>query len=212
MKSVSMTGAGYTFDCLTATATAPLAAGWDGAPNTVTVRISAQSDASLHQVAYVAPADADVPETNPLIIPSLDTDTATSEIENDTQGTVTVVAPSPSPSPIPTEPLPTPTPAPTRPSPRPTHPGHHTLPDTGMSAGRAASIAGSAFACPLLARSRSAVPVVFPRRAPSSRAPCAGVADRGVADLPVYEGSPYLVPLLHSGKQEFISVYLEDSA
>lgn len=35
--------------------------------------------------------------------------------------------------------------------------------------------------------------------------------DQRGADLQVYEGSPHLVPLLHSGKQEFISVYLEGS-
>ncbi|MDO5285488.1 MAG: SdrD B-like domain-containing protein [Actinomycetia bacterium] len=92
---VSMSGDGYTCDITTAptkpvcTSNVPLAAGAKAAPITAVVKVVATSG-SLKNVAYVAPAPGDVPETNPLDVPTLDTDTATSRTDNDAQATINV--------------------------------------------------------------------------------------------------------------------------
>lgn len=99
MTLLTMAGAGY--DCAvasaTCTATGPLAAGADGGAVTVTARVdSIPSSGVLHNVAYVAPAPGEVPETNPLgTPPSTGTDTSTTPTDNDAQASVTPVPVTP---------------------------------------------------------------------------------------------------------------------
>ncbi len=89
---VSMTGAGY--DCATTAGTcvaaAALAAGVDGPVITVTAKLSATFAGVATNVAYVSPAGSDGPETNPLVVPTLGTDTAASPTDNDAQASLQV--------------------------------------------------------------------------------------------------------------------------
>jgi fimbrial isopeptide formation D2 family protein/uncharacterized repeat protein (TIGR01451 family) len=89
---VSMTGAGY--DCTatpgTCVASAPLAAGADGAPITVTATVDASASGRLKNVAYVSRAASDVEETNPLVVPALATETPTTLTDNDAQAQVLI--------------------------------------------------------------------------------------------------------------------------
>ncbi len=114
---VAVTGAGYTVDGLTATATGPLPVGADGPVLTVQVRIVATpvTDTTMKNVAYVAPlapADATdldgdgfpdviVEHLGPLVVPTLATDTATSPTDNDAQGLWTVQGSGATPAPPP---------------------------------------------------------------------------------------------------------------
>ena len=79
-------------------ASAPIAAGEDGPPLNVTVRITGASD-PVTNVAYVMPADGDTAESNALVVPDLTTDTVASGTNNDTEGQVELVAPPNPPNP-----------------------------------------------------------------------------------------------------------------
>ena len=89
---VSMSGAGY--DCTTTPGTCvaagSLAAGADGPLITVTATIGASFTGAGKNVAYVKPAATDGPETNPLVTPTLTTDTTTSPTDNDAEASLTV--------------------------------------------------------------------------------------------------------------------------
>ncbi len=89
---VSMTGSGY--DCTTTTGTcvaaAQLAANADGAVITVKATVGASFTGTAKNVAYVSPAATDGVETNPLVKPTVATDTATSATDNDAQASLTV--------------------------------------------------------------------------------------------------------------------------
>jgi uncharacterized repeat protein (TIGR01451 family) len=63
-----------------------------GAPITVTATVNADAVLGSTQtnVAYVAPASGDVTETNPLVVPTLATDTTTSTTDNDAQASLTL--------------------------------------------------------------------------------------------------------------------------
>jgi len=93
MTLVSISGDGYTCDTsLTCTSTDALAADATGTPITVVAQILADAQpGTLKNVAYVSPAKGDVPETNPLVIPTLETDTSTSATDNDDQAAIIVV-------------------------------------------------------------------------------------------------------------------------
>ena len=95
---VSISGDGYTCDAATdptkpvCVAGAGLGAGADGAVITVVTKVSIDSG-SLKNVAYVSPAQGDVTETNPLVVPTLTTDTSTSATDNDAQASIDVASP-----------------------------------------------------------------------------------------------------------------------
>jgi hypothetical protein len=95
MTLVSISGDGYTCDkSLTCTSSAALAADASGKPITVVAQIlEDEQPSTLKNVAYVSPAKGDVPETNPLVIPTLATDTSTSVTDNDAQAAIDVTAP-----------------------------------------------------------------------------------------------------------------------
>jgi uncharacterized repeat protein (TIGR01451 family)/fimbrial isopeptide formation D2 family protein len=92
LSLVSMTGTGY--DCTTTAGTcvaaAALAAGVDGPVITVTAKLSATFAGVATNVAYVSPAGSDGPETNPLVVPTLGTDTVASPTDNDAQASLEV--------------------------------------------------------------------------------------------------------------------------
>jgi fimbrial isopeptide formation D2 family protein/uncharacterized repeat protein (TIGR01451 family)/LPXTG-motif cell wall-anchored protein len=90
LTQVSMSGTGYTCIDSTCTSLAGLAAGERGAPITVTATVDAGASGSLKNVAWVDKAGVDVPETNPLVVPTLDTNTRTSETDNDAEAVVTL--------------------------------------------------------------------------------------------------------------------------
>ena len=95
MTLVSISGDGYTCDTsLTCTSSNALAAGTTGTLITVVAQIQQDDQpGTLKNVAYVAPATGDVPETNPLVVPTLATDTSTSVTDNDAQASVDVLPP-----------------------------------------------------------------------------------------------------------------------
>jgi uncharacterized repeat protein (TIGR01451 family) len=116
MTLVSAVGTGYDCSASTAqtaycTAAAPLPAGVSGEPLTVTVTLAATASSVLKNVAYVETVNGDVDETNPLVVPSMTTDTAASSTDNDAEATLTVMV-TPVPTVTPTA-TPTPTVAPT---------------------------------------------------------------------------------------------------
>ncbi|QDW62320.1 right-handed parallel beta-helix repeat-containing protein [Oerskovia sp. KBS0722] len=108
VELVSFTGAGYSIAGLVATADSDLPVGADGPVLTVIVRITevVDADTQMKNVAYVAPLvepdatdlDGDGFEdviaelANPLVVPTLATDTDASPTNNDTQGVWTVAA------------------------------------------------------------------------------------------------------------------------
>ena len=98
MTLVSISGAGYVCDSTTdatkpvCVAAAGLAAGADGPAITVVTKVVVDYG-SLKNVAYVSPAKGDIPETNPLVVPGLTTDTSTSKTDNDAQATIDVASP-----------------------------------------------------------------------------------------------------------------------
>ncbi|ROP74057.1 uncharacterized protein DUF11 [Curtobacterium sp. PhB115] len=105
---VSMTGDGYRFAGTTGTAEGPLPSGADGSLITVTVRIGERSAATLHDVAFVALAAAQdvdgdgyddpiIERTNPLVVPTVDTDAIASPTDNDADGVWTIAADEPTP-------------------------------------------------------------------------------------------------------------------
>lgn len=90
-----LSGTGYTCDVDSATcvAGAKLAAGATGAPITVTATVTSAINGTARNVAYVAPAEHDVPETNPLgTPPTNNTDTAASPTDNDAEAEITVAS------------------------------------------------------------------------------------------------------------------------
>ena len=98
---VSMAGDGYDCDVETATCTdttgTNLGVDADGGPITVTTKVKPNATGTIHNVTYVRPADGDIVETNPLVVPTTDTDTSTSATNNDDQASLTVtVVPPPS--------------------------------------------------------------------------------------------------------------------
>jgi uncharacterized repeat protein (TIGR01451 family) len=98
MTLVSISGDGYTCDATTdptkpvCVAGAGLGAGAGGAVVTVVTKVTIDSG-NLKNVAYVSPAKGDVPETNPLVVPALTTDTSTSATDNDAQANIDVASP-----------------------------------------------------------------------------------------------------------------------
>jgi uncharacterized repeat protein (TIGR01451 family) len=95
MTLVSISGDGYTCDTsLICTSSHALAAGASGTLITVVAQIlEDEQPGTLKNVAYVSPAKGDVPETNPLVIPTLATDTSTSVTDNDAQAVIDVLPP-----------------------------------------------------------------------------------------------------------------------
>ena len=95
MTLVSISGDGYTCDTsMVCTSSVALAADATGTPITVVAQIMEdEQPGTLKNVAYVSPAKGDVPETNPLVIPTLATDTSTSVTDNDAQAVIDVLAP-----------------------------------------------------------------------------------------------------------------------
>lgn len=95
MSLVSMTGTGYVCTGNSCVANDPLAAGASGAPITVTAKVDSAFVGTLVNVAYVAPSANDIPETNPLVVPTPQTratpatNTATSSTDNDAEAPVT---------------------------------------------------------------------------------------------------------------------------
>ncbi len=98
MTLVSISGDGYTCDATTdptkpvCVAGTGLGDGSDGSVITVVTKATL-ADGSLTNVAYVSPATGDVPETNPLVVPELTTDTSASETDNDAQASIDVATP-----------------------------------------------------------------------------------------------------------------------
>jgi len=81
----------FTCDQASATcvASAALAAGADGPAVLVTTRIKDLAG-TVANVAYIAPAASDAPETNPLTVPGASTDPATSSTDNDASASLNV--------------------------------------------------------------------------------------------------------------------------
>ncbi len=90
---VSMSGDGYTCTGATCTSASQLATGATGSPIKVVAKIDAEAHGWLHNVAYVAPAPGDIPETNPLVIPTTGTDTSKTSTDNDAQAGLRVEEP-----------------------------------------------------------------------------------------------------------------------
>ncbi|HSN10871.1 MAG TPA: hypothetical protein VLS51_02030, partial [Propionibacteriaceae bacterium] len=91
---VGISGEGYTcFTTLTCVATTQLAAGADGKPITMIATIPDGFTGQYKSVSYVSPVTPDAPESNPLLVPTLATDTVTSATDNDSQAAVDVLAP-----------------------------------------------------------------------------------------------------------------------
>lgn len=108
---VGMSGDGYVCTANVCVADDALAAGETGGPITLTATIDATATGPLHNVAYVSPVDGDIAETNPLVIPETDTDTAATETDNDAQADLELsVKPSATPSTASSTPEPTQTP------------------------------------------------------------------------------------------------------
>ena len=86
----SMTGPDYDCTGATCTAKSALAAGADGNKITVVATIGASFNGTAHNVAYVAPKDGDIAETNPLVVPDGTTDTSKTQTDNDAQADLEV--------------------------------------------------------------------------------------------------------------------------
>ena len=90
---VSMAGdATYSCTATVCVSSVRLAAGSDGAPVRVTATIDAGFAGTAKNVAYVSPAGSDGPETNPLAVPTVTTDTSTSPTDNDAQAALVVTS------------------------------------------------------------------------------------------------------------------------
>jgi hypothetical protein len=72
-----------------------LAAGADGKPITAVVQIPADLTGSFKNVAYVSPAENETTETNPLVVPTIDSDTTATPTDNDAQAIIDVLPPEP---------------------------------------------------------------------------------------------------------------------
>ena len=89
---VSMAGSGYTCAAATCVSSAPLAAGGDGPPITVTATVAKAFVGSLHNVAYISPLAAEVTEANSLVVPTTATDTSSTTTNNDAQADLNVAS------------------------------------------------------------------------------------------------------------------------
>lgn len=160
----SMSGDGYTCDLATATCTSAssLASGATGGAVTVVATIDAGFTGRAHNVAYVSPSPQEVPETNPLVVPTTGTTTSTTPTDNDAEAELTV-----DPKPIePTDP-PTPTDSPTT-APPPAVPLPTTAPPSSPTTAPATSPA------PAAATATTTVPTTKPT--PPGRLPALGSA------------------------------------
>lgn len=83
-------GSAYSCAGLVCTANAQLAPNTDGPGITVTATIAAGATGDLKNVAYVSPGPNEVPETIPLVVPGLTTDTSTNATDNDAQASLNV--------------------------------------------------------------------------------------------------------------------------
>jgi len=91
---VGLSGDGYAcFTNLVCTSSTTLAAGADGNPITVVVQIPTDLTGQFKSVAYVSPAENETTETNPLVVPTIDTDTVASATDNDTEAVIDVLPP-----------------------------------------------------------------------------------------------------------------------
>ena len=91
---VSMSGDDYTCVDVTCTSTVQLAAGATGEPIKVVAEINHKAYGKVHNVAYVAPAEGDIPETNPLDVPGPDTNTSETGTDNDAQAVLDLEPPA----------------------------------------------------------------------------------------------------------------------
>jgi len=93
---VGLSGDGYTcYTNLVCISSTTLAAGADGNPITVVVQIPADLTGQFKNVAYVSPAETETTETNPLVVPTIDTDTVASATDNDAEAVIDVLPPEP---------------------------------------------------------------------------------------------------------------------
>ena len=91
---VGISGDGYTcYTTLRCVAATGLAAGADGMPITMIVTVPEGFTGQFKAVSYVSPMAPDAPESNPLVVPTLATDTAASATDNDAQAVVDVLSP-----------------------------------------------------------------------------------------------------------------------
>jgi uncharacterized repeat protein (TIGR01451 family) len=92
-----LSGDGYIcYTNLVCISSTTLAGGADGNPITVVVQIPADLTGQFKNVAYVSPAENETTqETNPLVVPTIDTDTVASATDNDAEAIVDVVPPQP---------------------------------------------------------------------------------------------------------------------
>jgi Domain of unknown function (DUF5979) len=91
---VGLSGDGYAcFTNLVCTSSTTLAAGADGNPITVVVQIPTDLTGQFKSVAYVSPAENETTETNPLVVPTIDTDTVASATDNDAEAVIDVLPP-----------------------------------------------------------------------------------------------------------------------
>ena len=73
-----------------------MAGGADGNPITVVVQIPADLTGQFKNVAYLSPAENETTqETNPLVVPTIDTDTVASATDNDAEAVIDVLPPQP---------------------------------------------------------------------------------------------------------------------
>jgi hypothetical protein len=93
---VGLSGDGYTcYTNLVCISSTTLVAGADGNPITVVVQIPADLTGQFKNVAYVSPAETEARETDPLVAPTIDTDTVSSLTDNDAQAVIGVLPPEP---------------------------------------------------------------------------------------------------------------------
>ena len=93
---VGLSGDGYTcYTSLVCISSTTLVAGADGNPITVVVQIPADLTGQFKNVAYVSPAETEARETDPLVAPTIDTDTVSSLTDNDAQAVIGVLPPEP---------------------------------------------------------------------------------------------------------------------
>jgi LPXTG-motif cell wall-anchored protein len=93
---VGLSGNGYTcYTNLVCVSSTTLAAGADGNPITVVVQIPADLIGQFKNVAYVSPAEPETTETNPLVVPTIETDAVATATDNDAQAVIDVLPPQP---------------------------------------------------------------------------------------------------------------------
>lgn len=91
---IGLSGDGYVcLANLVCTSSDTLAAGADGKPITAIVQIPEGVTGSFKNVAYVSPSSEEVAETNPLVVPTISTDTASTPTDNDAESVVPVSPP-----------------------------------------------------------------------------------------------------------------------